>query len=185
MKTYFSRLFLLSIFLLKIICEKDLYKTFELERNASQNDIKKKYRELTKKYHPDKNQGSPEASSKFAEVAEAYEILSDPKKRRQYDRGGMNAVKNSNEGEGFDPFNIFDMFGGGGRKGENRDADTRIKIRVSLKDLYLGKEYEVEYYIIHNNSLLIPETQCALIAEETEQIPTTIYTNAIDAKDKE
>ena len=56
----------------------------------------------------------------------------------------MTAVKDSNEGEGFDPFNIFDMFGGGGRGGEKRDGDTRIKIRVSLKDLYLGKEYEVK-----------------------------------------
>ena len=145
MKTFFSRLFFLSIFLLKIICEKDLYKTLEVERNASQNEIKKKYRELTKKYHPDKNQGNPETSSKFAEVAEAYEVLSDTKKRRKYDRGGMDAVKNSNQGDSFDPFSIFDMFGGGrrGESRENRDADTRIKIRVTLKDLYLGKEYEV------------------------------------------
>jgi len=145
MKTFFSRLFLLSIFLLKIICEKNLYKILEVERNASQNEIKKKYRELTKKYHPDKNQGDPQASSKFTEVAEAYEVLSDTKKRRNYDRGGMDAVKNSNQGEGFDPFNIFDMFGGGrrGEVRENRDGDTRIKIRVTLKDLYLGKEYEV------------------------------------------
>ncbi len=129
----------------KILCDKDLYKVMELARNASQNDIKKKYRELTKIYHPDRNKGSKEASAKFSEVAEAYEVLSDVNKRRKYDRGGMEAVNNMNQGGGnFDPFDVFGgMFGGGGKR-ENRDADVRIKIRASLKDLYLGKENEVE-----------------------------------------
>lgn len=130
----------------KVLCDKDLYKVLGLPRNASQNDIKKKYRELTKKYHPDKNKGSKEASAKFAEVAEAYEILSDPSKRRKYDRGGMDAVNNENQPGNFDPFDIFGMFGGGGRR-ENRDPDLRIKIRASLKDLYLGKEHEVKKFI--------------------------------------
>ena len=137
-------LLLLLLIIKNIICEKNLYSILEIERNASQNEIKKKYRELAAKYHPDKNQGNSEASAKFAEVAEAYEILSDPKKRRKYDRGGIEAIKNDNDLENsFDPFDIFGMFGGGGRKGEKRDDDLKIKIRVSLKDLYLGKEYEV------------------------------------------
>jgi len=133
------------IFLIQLIqCDKDLYKVLELQRNASQNDIKRKYREMTRKYHPDKNQGNRQASAKFAEVAEAYEILSDPKKRRKYDRGGMDAVNNENQQQGFDPFDVFGMFNGGhGQRGENRDNDVRIKIRASLKDLYLGREYEV------------------------------------------
>jgi DnaJ-related protein SCJ1 len=143
MKTFFYRLFLFSLFVIKILCEKDLYKVLGIDRSASQNEIKKKYRELTKKYHPDKNQGNPEASAKFAEVAEAYEILNDQQKRRKYDRGGMDAIKNSHEGEGFDPFDIFGGMFGGGQRGERRDSDTRIKMKVSLKDLYLGKEYEV------------------------------------------
>jgi DnaJ-related protein SCJ1 len=134
----------------KILCDKDLYKIMGLPRNASQNDIKKKYRELTRLYHPDKNKGDKEASAKFAEVAEANEILSDPNKRRKYDRGGMQAVNNENQGGNFDPFDIFGgMFGGqGGRRGENRDADLKIKIRASLKDLYIGKEYEVNLILI-------------------------------------
>lgn len=138
---------LITTILKNIFCEKDLYKVLEVPRSASQNDIKKKYRELTRKYHPDKNQGSKEASEKFAEVAEAYEVLSDPKKRRLYDRGGMDAVKNDGQMQegGFDPFDMFGgMFGGGQRGGERRDHDLRIKLRVTLKDLYLGKEYEVK-----------------------------------------
>jgi DnaJ-related protein SCJ1 len=143
MKNVFSLLFIFSFILIKIFCDKDLYKILEVGRSATQNEIKKKYRELTKKYHPDKNQGNPDASAKFSEIAEAYEILSDPQKRRNYDRGGMDAVKNQHNGEGFDPFDIFGMFGGGGRRGENRESDTRIKLKVSLRDLYVGKEIEV------------------------------------------
>lgn len=127
-----------------ILCEKDLYKVLEIARSASQSDIKKKYRELTRKYHPDKNQGSKEASEKFSQVAEAYEVLSDPKKRRLYDRGGMDAVKNDGQmQEHVDPFDMFGGIFGGGQRGERRDHDLRIKLRVSLKDLYLGKELEV------------------------------------------
>ncbi len=145
MKLKFLFIGIVSSILSIILCEKDLYKVLEISKSASQNDIKKKYRELTRKYHPDRNQGSKEASEKFSEVAEAYEILSDPKKRRSYDRGGMDAVKNDGQMQegGFDPFG--DMFGDmfGGKRGERRDQDLRIKLRVSLKDLYLGREYEV------------------------------------------
>jgi DnaJ-related protein SCJ1 len=130
--------------LFKILCEKDLYKVFEIQRSASQIDIKKKYRELTRKFHPDRNQGNKEASEKFSEVAEAYEILSDPRKRRLYDRGGMDAVKNEGQmQESFDPSDMFGGMFGGGQRGERRDNDLKIKLRVTLKDLYLGKEYEV------------------------------------------
>jgi len=95
-----------------IIC-KDLYKILELKNTASANEIKKQYRKLTLKYHPDRNPGNNEAKDKFTAVAEANEILSDPKKRRLYDRGGMEAVKNhvdqQQQGGGFDPFG--GMFG--------------------------------------------------------------------------
>jgi DnaJ-related protein SCJ1 len=145
MKKYFVTEIFLGLILIidLILCDKDLYKILEVERNASQNDIKRKYRELTKKYHPDKNQGNKDASAKFSEIAEAYEILSDPKKRRKYDRGGMDAVNNENQAQNFDPFDVFGMFGGGGQRRENRGEDVKIKIRASLKDLYLGREYEV------------------------------------------
>jgi DnaJ-related protein SCJ1 len=140
-----TNLFFGLIILIELtLCDKDLYKILGLQRNASQNDIKRKYRELTRKYHPDKNQGNKEASSKFAEVAEAYEILSDPNKRRKYDRGGMDAVNNENQQQNFDPFDIFGMFNGGQRR-ENRDNDIRIKVRASLTDLYKGREFEVKF----------------------------------------
>ena len=140
----FKLFFYLIFFVLEkiISAEKDLYKVLGLSRTATQNEIKKKYRELTSKYHPDKNQGDKEASKKFTEVAEAYEILSDAKKRRKYDRGGIDAV-NDNHENNFDPFDIFSMFGGGQGNREKRDRDVKIKLRVSLKDLYMGKEYEV------------------------------------------
>lgn len=147
-------IFLGIVFLIQIIlCEKDLYKVLEIKRSASQSEIKKKYREMTRKYHPDRNQGNEKAKEKFAEVAEAYEILSDAKKRRLYDRGGMEAVKQDGQMQeqgGFDPFE--DMFGGGfgggfgGRQQQRRDHDVKIKIRCSLKDLYIGKEYEVIFF---------------------------------------
>lgn len=149
--TFFVKLFLLWVLTINIdiLCaDKDLYKVLNLPRNASQNEIKKRYREYTKLYHPDKNQqNKKEATDKFAEVAEAYEILSDEKKRRKYDRGGMDAVNVQNQNQGFDPFNVFGMFGGQKQGGEKREDDVRIKLRTSLKDLYLGREYEV--YLIY------------------------------------
>lgn len=81
----------------------------EVERKSTQSEIKKKYRELSKKYHPDKNRGDKDAAEKYRDINEAYDILSDPKKRRKYDRGGMDAVNAPEEQQGFDP---FDMFGG-------------------------------------------------------------------------
>jgi DnaJ-related protein SCJ1 len=140
-----TKLFIGIVLILnKVLCDKDLYKIMGLPRNASQNEIKRKYRELTRKYHPDKNQGNKDASAKYVEVNEAYEVLSDPQKRRKYDRGGMEAVNNDGQqAQNFDPFDIFGMFGGGGQRRENRDSDVMIKIRASLKDLYLGKEFEV------------------------------------------
>jgi DnaJ-related protein SCJ1 len=139
-------IFLGIIFFLNIIlCEKDLYKILEVKRSATLPEIKKKYREMTKKYHPDRNQGDEKAKEKFSEVAEAYEILSDTNKRRIYDRGGMEAVKREGQMQNQGGFDPFDMFGFGGRQQhqERRDQDVRIKIRCSLKDLYLGKEFEV------------------------------------------
>jgi len=130
-----------------IICaEKDLYKILEVSRSANAAELKLKYRKLTMKYHPDRNGGTQEAKDKFSDVAQAYEILNDPKKRRHYDRGGIEAVQKheqqAQQGGGHDPFG--GMFGHQGHPQEQSDVDLRIKIRVSLLDLYVGKEISVK-----------------------------------------
>ena len=147
----FFSLIILTIFisLKQVSCEKDLYKILGVKRDATANDIKHKYRQLSKMYHPDKNK-SKDAEEKYKEINEAYDILHDNKKRRLYDRGGMDAVNRAQHQEegGMDPFDIFSQFfgGGGGRRSrENRADDLKVKVRVTLKDLYMGKEYEFTY----------------------------------------
>jgi len=146
---YFSLIYFFFFSITHILCEKDLYKVLGVPRGATSNEIKHKYRQLSRKYHPDKNK-SPEAADMYKEINEAYEVLSDNKKRRLYDRGGMEAVNREGQMEnaGGDPFDIFsDFFGHRGhhRQRENREPDLRIKLRVSLKDLYEGHEYEFTY----------------------------------------
>merc|ERR1719408_912354 len=85
------------------------YKLLEVDKNASEPEIKKAYRKLAVKHHPDKG-GDPE---KFKEITRAYEVLSDSDKRAKYDRGGEEAV----DGDGGDPSDIFESFFGGGRRG--------------------------------------------------------------------
>lgn len=145
-----KRLILYSTIIMIIIIEKiksdeDFYKILGVKRDASANEIKRKYRQLSRKYHPDKNK-SKEASEKYVKINEAYSILSDNKKRRLYDRGGMDLVNRQNQmQEGGDPFDIFSNFFGGRRNRQNKDEDIRVKVRCTLKDLYLGKEYEFVY----------------------------------------
>ena len=149
---FFFSLIILTIFISikEISCEKDLYKILGVKRDATANDIKHKYRELSRKYHPDKNK-SKDAEEKYKEINEAYDVLHDNKKRRLYDRGGMDAVnraQHEGEGGGMDPFDIFSQFfGGGGNRNKRRNQadDIRIKVRTTLKDLYMGKEYEFTY----------------------------------------
>ena len=96
---------------------KDYYKILELNKNATEDEIKKAYRKLAKKWHPDKNRDNPKAEEKFKEIQEAYEILSDPKKKETYDFGG------SNNGYDYSSFNGFDGFKSYTRT-ENSDGST-------------------------------------------------------------
>ena len=90
---------------------KDYYKILGVEKNASQDDIKKSYRKLAMKYHPDRNQGNKEAEEKFKEITEANEVLSDPDKRKKYDTLGSNWKQYQTSGQGFD--NFYSNYGGG------------------------------------------------------------------------
>lgn len=90
--------------------ERDLYAILELKKNANESDIKKAYKKLTLKYHPDKNQGNDEAKLMFHDVADAYEILKDSDKRRKYDRCGEECVNEPERNSGGSPFG--DLFGG-------------------------------------------------------------------------
>jgi len=137
-----------------LVCEvyggKDYYSVLGVARDASPSQIKKSYRELSLKYHPDKNPGDKTAADKFVEIGNAYEVLSDEEKRRIYDQYGEDGLKQGGGG-GFkftNPFDIFSNFGFGGgqhqqhaeqRKGPN----VEIPLEVTLKELYLGAEINV------------------------------------------
>ena len=134
-----------------------------VDRNADAATIKKAYRKLAVKYHPDKNPGDKEAEDKFKELGEAYEALSDPDKRAAYDRYGHQAFAGPGGGGrgGFhDPMDIFsqifggsfgggfeDIFGGGGgrkRGGKQRGSDLRYDLEISLEEAATGVEKELE-----------------------------------------
>lgn len=134
-----------------LAASKDYYKILGLKRSATAAEIKKAYRKLSLKYHPDKN-SSPDAADKFAEIGTAYETLSDPSKRELYNSGGEEAVKQQEQRENTpqqDPFDIFSAFGFGGhrqqRQQEQRSPDVHIPVRVDLRQLYVGEMLDVEY----------------------------------------
>ncbi len=125
----------------------DYYNILGIKKNASDAEIKRAYRKLSMKYHPDKNDGSRDAEKKFQDIANAYEVLSNKDKRRLYDQGGEEALKRDQQGGGdhHDPFDIFSQFFGGGgnrRQNEARAAGIVVNIPVSLRDIYLGKSVD-------------------------------------------
>ncbi|CAK4128749.1 unnamed protein product [Aphanomyces euteiches] len=127
---------------------RDLYEVLGIGRDASAPEIKKAFRKLSLKLHPDKNPGDEDAAKKFAEVASAYEVLSDETKRKKYDMYGEDGLKdNGGGGGGHNPFDIFSQFFGGGRaqhaQEPSRGNDVTIPLRVSLADLYNGKSIPV------------------------------------------
>lgn len=139
--------------------KRDYYEVLGVDRNADDTAIKKAYRQLAKKYHPDMNQGDAEAEKKFKEASEAYAVLSDPDKKRQYDQFGHAAFEGGMGGGGFDfsgmdMGDIFgdifgDLFGGGRRRssssnGPMKGANLRAAVRITFEEAAFGCEKEIE-----------------------------------------
>lgn len=142
------------------MAKRDYYKVLDVARSASEADIKKSYRRLAMKYHPDRNPGDSEAEEKFKEAKEAYEVLSDTQKRAVYDQYGhagleasRNAQSGGGRGAGAEAFSdIFgdvfgDIFGGARRGGANqsfRGADLRYEVGLDLAEAVFGRTIEID-----------------------------------------
>src|SRR5687767_5527189 len=152
---------------MKTMAKRDYYEVLGVERGAGGEDIKKAYRKLAVKFHPDKNPGDKTAEEKFKEIGEAYEVLSDPQKRAAYEQYGHGAFDPRSRGfrpgaGGFhDPFEVFrEVFGGGGGGGASifddlfgggradptgpqRGADLRYDMQITFEEAVMGVEKEV------------------------------------------
>lgn len=136
--------------------ERDYYEVLGVEKSAGSAELKKAYRRLAMKFHPDRNQDNPDAEKSFKEVKEAFEVLSDPQKRAAYDQYGHAGVRGQGGfggGQGGADFSdIFgdvfgDIFGGGGRRGGqrvHRGDDLQYNLEISLEDAVAGKEVKLE-----------------------------------------
>lgn len=140
--------------------KRDYYEVLGVDKNADEATIKKAYRTLAKKYHPDMNPGDAEAEKKFKEASEAYAVLSDPDKKRQYDQFGHAAFEGGAGGAGgfdFSSMDFGDIFGdifgdffGGGRSrrgannGPMKGANLRTSVRISFEEAVFGCEKELE-----------------------------------------
>ena len=138
--------------------KRDYYEILDVSRDASEDELKKSYRRLALKYHPDRNPNDPVAEEKFKEAAEAYDVLNDPEKRGLYDRYGHDGL----QGAGFQGFggaeDVFSSFGsifeelfgfGGGRRSgrtaARTGADLRYDVQISLEEVVSGAEKMLEF----------------------------------------
>ena len=151
------------------MAKRDYYEVLGVDKNASEEEIKKAYRKIAIKYHPDRNPGAKEAEEKFKEAAEAYDVLHDAQKRQQYDQFGFNGPAGAGGFGGFnggefsmdDIFSMFgDVFGGRGGFGgfggfggggyrqpaQHRGSDLRLKVKLSLQEVASGvtKKFKVK-----------------------------------------
>jgi molecular chaperone DnaJ len=150
--------------------KRDYYEILEVQKNVSDEDLKKAYRKMAIKHHPDKNPDDPKAEERFKEAAEAYDVLSDPQKRSRYNQFGHAGMSGSGGGGGYgysgggmsmdDIFSHFgDIFGGGGfdggfggfggsRRGQsrrvNRGTNLRVKVKMTLNEIATGVEKKLK-----------------------------------------
>ena len=147
------------------MAKRDYYEVLGVIKSASAEDIKKAYRKLALKYHPDRNKGNKDAETKFKEASEAYHVLSDKQRKSNYDQFGHAAFESSGGRGGFSNFDfssafsdifgsdifddIFEGFGGSGRRRRSsanyRGEDLRYDLSISLEDAYKGKKQEINF----------------------------------------
>ncbi|MEN2281939.1 molecular chaperone DnaJ [Algoriphagus sp. SE2] len=144
------------------MAKRDYYEVLGISKSASSEEIKKAYRKMAIKYHPDKNPNNPEAEEKFKEAAEAYEVLSNPDKRQRYDQFGHQGVS-GNGGFGGGGMNMDDIFsqfgdifggggfgsffggaGGGGGRRTRKGTNLRVKLKLSLAEVANGVEKKIK-----------------------------------------
>lgn len=145
------------------MAKKDCYEILGVDKNAGQDEIKKAYRKLAMKYHPDRNPDDQQASDQFKEANEAYEIVSNPEKRKLYDQfgyaglgangaGGQGGFGGFGGAGGFEDIfgDIFDMFGGGGfsssrrRRGPQKGANLQYEMTITFEEAVFGKEKTIQ-----------------------------------------
>jgi molecular chaperone DnaJ len=139
--------------------KRDYYEVLGVSRNADEREIKRAYRELAKRYHPDRNAGDQQAEEKFKEAAEAYEVLKDPEKRATYDRFGHEGLRGAGFGGGFSVDDIFsrfgdifgfgDFFGGGRRRGPTAGEDVSIELTLDFMESVRGVEKTIKLRVQH------------------------------------
>ncbi|MGB2985074.1 MAG: DnaJ domain-containing protein, partial [Phycisphaerae bacterium] len=133
--------------------KRDYYEVLGVGRDASPDQVKKAYRRLAHKYHPDRNKDDPDTEAKFKEAAEAYEVLRDPAKRQRYDQFGHAGLSGAGVHDfshmGFDDiFSMFDdIFGGGfgGRRRSRRGTDLQTEVELTLAEVLTGAERSIQF----------------------------------------
>ena len=150
--------------------KRDFYEVLGVQRTSSQDEIKKAYRQMAMKYHPDRNQGNKEAEDKFKEAAEAYEVLSDQEKRQRYDQFGHDGLRGTNYHDftnsndifsafndifsgGFGGGSIFDEMFGSTQRGRRRSSgsshgqpgsDLRVQLKLTMEEIAEGTEKKIK-----------------------------------------